>query len=971
MSPQHNWILTGVFFVAVCAGYSGQAIGGEGTFELPDAASFAEQFFSDGVEGEADAVAAEEAEADGVSVTSYDTVSLNVQNTDLADVLQVLSVQGKRNIVPSPSVNGSVTANLYDVTFYEALDAILQQNGAGYREKGNFIYVYTMDELQKIEQAERKVEHKIIPLNYLTATDASAFVSPLLSSAGSIAISGNAGPGFEPSISDGGADSYAHSHTMVVRDYPENLAEIEKVIDALDTRPVQVMVEATILKADVNNSTEFGVNYSILTNKALSTATTIADPVGSLISGTISNATGIQNTIPQATGEGGFKVGVVTNNAAAFIRALDSVTDTTIVANPKLLALNRQRAEVLVGEKVGYLSTTATSTATTQTVEFLDTGTQLTMRPFVSNDGYIRLELKPQLSSANIRSVTSTGAAAVTVPDEITQELTTNVLVQDGQTVVLGGLFKEETNIGRDQMPYLGDIPLAGYAFRGQDDNTIRTEVIFLITPHIVKEKSLYDNGQTVMDSVEMVRVGARDGLLPFSKAKLSAGHLRDALKAIEAGDRETALWEVDMALGIDPTQVEAIRLKEKLVGQRSYWPGNSLLDEAVEKMVEDKTGQRKFRARPMIPDPRPTMPASDSEPLMGWYEDAAQQPVEVVETEIEAETTTVQIDEAIAPVEDVSMDIVEAFEDDVRVAETTTEAEVTEVEVVETAEVETVETPADAAESFETETAEVVETVEDTGIQIVETDAIIIEETDAVIETAEVEETGINQAETEVELAETTEEAGINEAEIEVAETTEETGINEAETEVVETTEETETTEDSQTTEVADVDQVVDASESDEAVTEESETEVVETTDQTETTEDSQATEVADVDQVVDASESDETVTEESETEVVETTEETETTEVADDAETTETTETVEVVDVEVTEPTDSIELDEAEETIETVEVIDEFSSTQDENVMPFALQEAIRSYYNVEDDADVIESVKGFETAEVESVK
>ncbi len=585
---------------------------------------------------------------EGVSVTDYDTVSLNVQNTDLSQVLQLLSIQAKRNIVPSPKVEGKVTANLYDVTFYEALDAILQQNGSGYKEKGDFIYIYTLEELRQIEQAERKLAYRVVKLNYITASDASTFVTPLLSSAGSIAISGNVSVGFQPTLSDGGANSYAHSDTMVVRDYQENIDEILKIVETLDTRPKQVLVEATILKADVTENNAFGVDFSILTNLAVDAFANPLNAVTDLINGTVQPAdttaaitSGVGNV---ASGQGGLKVGVVTNNVAAFIRALDSVTDTTIVANPKLLALNRQKADVLIGEKIGYLSTTATATATTQTVEFLDTGTQLTLRPFVSDDGYVRLELRPQISSARIRDVVpGTDTSAVTIPDEITQELTTNVMVRDGQTVVLGGLFKEETTIARDQIPLLGDVPIAGAAFKGKDDTMSRAEVIFLITPHIVRDKALYAAGDSAKDGVEMARIGAREGLLPWSRSKMTAAHMRDALQALENNDSDTALYEVDLALGLDSQQIEVRRLKEKLTGQRAYWPGRSLMSDAVDLMVERATERRRDdeRARPTRPDPRPSKPASDDEPLTGKppADGAAQAPAaEIAPVQVEAQ---------------------------------------------------------------------------------------------------------------------------------------------------------------------------------------------------------------------------------------------------------------------------------------------------------------------------------------------
>jgi len=549
-----------------------------------------------------------------VQVSKYDTVSLNVQNTDLANVLQLLSIQGKRNIVPSPKVSGTVTANLYDVTFHEALDAILQQNGAGYIEKGNFIFVYTFDELQKIKDAERKVAHRIFKLDYITAQDASTFITPLLSSAGSIAISGQVAAGFEPTLGDGGANSFSHSETMIVRDYPDHLEEVAKVIKMIDTRPEQVLVEATILQANLTEDLAYGVDMSILADFGIGAGGlgSVLNAVNDMIDGNITQnaSAAVNQTVGNVrNGDAGVKVGVLTNNVQVFVRALDQVTDTTIMANPKIMTLNRQRAQVLVGEKVAYLSTTATSTATTQTVEFLDTGTQLTLRPFVSSDGMIRLELKPQISSAELRNA-GAGSSVVTLPDETTQELTTNVMVPDGQTVVLGGLFKEETTIGRNQIPGLGDLPVVGPAFRGVDNTVNRSEVIFLITPHVVKDKSMVAAGKAGANGVEMTRMGAREGLLPWSRTKLTAAHVRDALKHLENGNRDKALWEVDMALSLDPRSTEARRLKEKLTGERAYWPNRNLLDDTIDVMVDR---QDRVRHKPnnveVKPNPMPSLP--------------------------------------------------------------------------------------------------------------------------------------------------------------------------------------------------------------------------------------------------------------------------------------------------------------------------------------------------------------------------
>ena len=127
-----------------------------------------------------------EDKAGGVEVSEYMTVDIFVQDESLSNVLQALAVETQKNIVASPNVRATVTANLFGVTFYEALDAILLVNGFAYEEKGNFIYVYTQAEYEAIKAAQRKTAFKVIQLNYLNAEDAALFVQPLLSEVGEL-----------------------------------------------------------------------------------------------------------------------------------------------------------------------------------------------------------------------------------------------------------------------------------------------------------------------------------------------------------------------------------------------------------------------------------------------------------------------------------------------------------------------------------------------------------------------------------------------------------------------------------------------------------------------------------------------------------------------------------------------------------------------------------------------------------------
>jgi type IV pilus assembly protein PilQ len=539
---------------------------------------------------------------DGVETTAQPgeaVFDLAVNDEDLGRVLEMLGLQTQRNIVTSKNVSARVTFNGYGVTFYEALDAILHVNGYGYIEEGNFIYVYTIEEIDEMKKAMRVKVSKAVRLNYLNSIDAAEFVKPLLSAEGQIKTNGKAaafnigGPN--------GADEFVGDATLVIYDYEENVAEIEKLVGQLDTRPQQVLVEATILQTSLTEANAFGVDFSVIgdmdlldfvgTGGPLSVGNALISGRGARLDGAATVPTAVPNDLRgggvtsspgNTAGPGTFKLGVYYDDVAVFLRMLDEVSDTTILSNPKILALNRQSARVLVGRKVGYLSSTSTDTATTQTVEFLDTGTQLNFRPFVSADGWIRMELKPQVSEAIIRETRDSSGSSVTIPDEVTNELVTNVMVRDGQTIVLGGLFREETKSSRRQVPFLGDIPILGNAFRGRDDSTNRSEIIFLITPTIVNDQQMAEAGKRGLDFVRDTRDSHREGLLPWSRDRMSGQLLVEAERLATDGNTDRALFNVRRSLQLNPAQPDALRLRDRLMKERKAVPGRSGLESII-----------------------------------------------------------------------------------------------------------------------------------------------------------------------------------------------------------------------------------------------------------------------------------------------------------------------------------------------------------------------------------------------------
>ena len=365
----------------------------------------------------------------------------------------------------------------------------------------------------------------------------------------------------------------------------------------MDVRPQQVLIEATILRAKLTEDNDMGIDFNLLAGIDFTNLVTTTDGLTKLTTGTDTSVSGIENKragtfrtdFNTAVGSGGLSIGFLSNNAAFFIRALEGITDFSVLANPKLLVINKQRGEVIVGNKDGYLTTTVTDTVATQTVEFLETGTRLIVRPFIGRNGYIRMEIHPEDSSGSV-SLVGTNV----LPSETTTEVTTNVLIRDGHTIVIGGLFREETQAARSQVPLLGDIPYVGVMFRSTLDDTKREEVIILITPHIIKHAPDEAVGEQYKDDIDRFRVGMRKGLRWWGRNRMAQGHMRAAKQFFREGDTAKALWNLDMALSMQPHMDQALKLKERLTDQ-AYWADesrNSVIRFLIQRMIMQELGR-------------------------------------------------------------------------------------------------------------------------------------------------------------------------------------------------------------------------------------------------------------------------------------------------------------------------------------------------------------------------------------------
>jgi len=483
------------------------------------------------------------------------------KESNIRDGLRLLAALCRKNIIPSAGVDGPLTiSRLYNVTFEEALNAVLGY-GFKFEQDGDFVRVYTADEYKKIKEDPSRMIHKVITLYYITAEEASKLIRPVLSGAAQIttttpAESDLSSGGSTTTLSGGGGgDKVAINDMIVIFDYPENIQRAEAVIEQLDIRPQQVLIEAAIMAARLTEGMEFGVDWNLLSGVAVTGFP--ASLVGG--QGTPMATSGFASN-PAAASFSGMSVGFSSDNVQALITALEEVTDTTLLANPKILAVNKQEGSVLIGKKIGYQDTsTVTQTSTTTSVSFLETGTRLVFRPYIANDGYIRMDIYPKDSDGVLKTND--------IPDETTTELRTNVIVRDGETVVIGGLFRDVITTSKSQVPLLGNLPIVGAAFRGTTDSASREEVIILLTPHIIEEPS-ETRGDDRAQDVRLKVEGAKKGLQAIDRARIAEDAYARAARYYLEGDLDSAVYNVKVALMMRPTYLEARRLNERIIAE-------------------------------------------------------------------------------------------------------------------------------------------------------------------------------------------------------------------------------------------------------------------------------------------------------------------------------------------------------------------------------------------------------------------
>lgn len=448
------------------------------------------------------------------------TITLDVKDMEIADVLRMIADQSGLNIVASKNVKGLIAINLQDVPVETALDAILKVNNCAYIREGNIIQAYTYPELSQKEQFS-KLSTRVYRLENIKAADLKQALLSLKSARGTVEVESKTNSivvtdtkenirSIEEAIKEMDKKqetkvyrlSYAkpldllktlqgvipaaegdvlldeRSNSLIVTAPPVLLSKVDAMINNWDKQIPQVLIQAKILQITLGKSKFLGVDWQYQ-NSDKHTITV-----------------GAKN-LPIPTGVSyidAFKIGVLgTDDYQIAIRALESLSDVNLISSPSIVTLDNTEAKILVGSSEPYeiFHYDQDGRITGKELKFVEVGIKLVVTPKISQDGYITMTIHPEVSSP--RTGTVTNALAID-----TTEATTVMTVKDGNTVVVGGLIKDDVQKNIAKVPLLGDIPLLKYIFRNTYTTTTKKEIIIFITPKIINTENPPPIQQTI-----------------------------------------------------------------------------------------------------------------------------------------------------------------------------------------------------------------------------------------------------------------------------------------------------------------------------------------------------------------------------------------------------------------------------------------------------------------------------------------
>jgi len=444
-----------------------------------------------------------------------DLLSLNFQDIEVRAILQILADFTGLNIVVSDTVKGNLTLRLQNVPWDQALDIIMRTKGLSMRQNGNVVFIAPTEEIaarEKLDLESRKTVDELVPLrteiiqvNYAKAKD----LAELLKKKG-----GGEKDQQQSILSPRGTvEPYEQTNTLIIKDIPDKLAEIRELITQLDNPAKQVMIDSRVVIASDDFARDIGVRFGVsgvsqTGDGRVNMLTGGLNGADQMVNSAIGNLRGTGQPFPVAVPELGQRLGVqfpatgalggTPARVALAILGADYLVDLElsalqkegkgeVLSNPRVVTADLKKATIEQGRQIPYSEVDDNGKVTTL---FKDAVLKLEVTPQITPDDRVRMDLKVTKDDVGVNVPQATGGS---VPSIDKRGVETQVLVNNGETVVLGGVVEQNKRTGTDKVPLLGDIPLLGYLFQSNTNSTVKRELLIFVTPQILREGTSAD----------------------------------------------------------------------------------------------------------------------------------------------------------------------------------------------------------------------------------------------------------------------------------------------------------------------------------------------------------------------------------------------------------------------------------------------------------------------------------------------
>ena len=450
------------------------------------------------------------AAADEKKEYTGERLTLNFQDIDVRSVLQLLADTSGQNIVVSDSVTGNLTLRLQNVPWDQALDIVLRTKGLDKRRQDNVIIIGPTEELatrEKAELAARKEVQELSPIhseflqvNYAKVSDLAKMIRPVAGGAG--------GAGGKNSLlsARGSLSIDERTNTLLVQDTAENLMEIRRLVQTLDVPVRQVLIEARIVIVSDTFERDLGAQFGVtsaqtngthgllaVTGNGQGTDTMVQSGLANVGAGnpvtpvaTPALANRYMVNLPAANTNGSIGIALLGGSYLVdlALSAAENEGKSETISSPRVITANQKQASIMQGVEIPYQESASSGATTTQ---FKNAVLSLKVTPLITPDNRVILDLDVSDDSVGQNVQSATGGS---VPSIDTREVITQVLVGDGQTVVLGGILETTKSYQANKVPWLGDIPILGHLFKSTTNIDNKSELLIFITPKILREGS-------------------------------------------------------------------------------------------------------------------------------------------------------------------------------------------------------------------------------------------------------------------------------------------------------------------------------------------------------------------------------------------------------------------------------------------------------------------------------------------------